>query len=384
MIHVVMGPPCSGKSTYVQEHAAPGVARFDIEAVASAVAAEQIIDLPSGTVLDAVLAMRRGMTGWLLDAENPVDEFWLINTRPPDTLIQALAAQGAQFHVIDPGEEECIARATRRGRPDSTIDRIRQWYLNPPEIPGEKGTHVEKTKTVTMELKAAPETSPVAESAGDAGTFEGYASVFNNADTYGDIVRPGAFAETIAQFRDRGRAIPVLYGHDFADPFSNIGAVEEIKEDDHGLFVKARLDLDNPKAQQVYRLMKDKRLNEMSFAYRVLDGGWAEIDGEELYEITRVNLFEVSVVPVGANPQAEIITVKQATQALVTAAKQANPAVAESVEKHAGSIADLLDPPHTRAPGEGGAADEEAAKQKAGDVATFEATVKVLERNHYV
>ena len=240
---------------------------------------------------------------------------------------------------------------------------------------------MEKTKTITVGLKAAPDTSPDAE---DTGTFEGYASVFNNADAYGDIVRPGAFAETIAQFRDHGRVIPVLYGHDFADPFSNIGAVEEIREDDHGLFVKARLDLDNPKAQQVYRLMKAKRLNEMSFAYRVLDGGWAEVDGEEVYEITRVKLFEVSVVPVGANPQAEIITVKQATQALVTAAKQANPAVAESVAKHAGSIADLLDPPHTRAPGEGGAADEEAAKQKAGDVATFEATVKVLERNHYV
>lgn len=381
MIHVVMGPPCSGKSAYVQEHAAPGVARFDIEAVASAVAAEQLVELPTGTVTDAVLAMRRGMTGWLLDAENPVDEFWLINTRPPDTLIQALAARGAKFHVIDPGEEESIARATRQGRPESTIDRIRQWYLNPPEIPGEKGAHMEKTKSITVGLKATPDISPDAE---DAGTFEGYASVFNNADTYGDIVRPGAFAETIAQFRDHGRAIPVLYGHDFADPFSNIGAVEEIKEDDHGLFVKARLDLDNPKAQQVYRLMKAKRLNEMSFAYRVLDGGWAEIDGEELYEITRVKLFEVSVVPVGANPQAEIITVKQATQALVTAAKQANPAVAESVQKHAGSIADLLAPAHTRALGEYRATDEEAAKQKAGDIAAFEATVKVLERNHYV
>lgn len=381
MIHVVMGPPCSGKSTYVQNNAAPGVGRFDIEAVASAVAAETITDLPTGTVMDAVLAMRRGMTGWLLDAENPVDEFWLINARPPDTLIQALAAQGARFHLLDPGEEECIARATRQGRPDSTIDRIRQWYLNPPEIPGEKGANVEKTKTITVGLKAAPDASPAGE---DAVTFEGYASVFNNADTYGDVIRPGAFAETIAEFNDKGRVIPVLYGHDFADPFSNVGAVEEIKEDEHGLFVKARLDLDNPKAEQVYRLMKAKRLNEMSFAYRVLDGGLAEIDGEEIYEITRVKLFEVSVVPVGANPQAEIITVKQATEALVTAAKQANPAVAESVAKHAGSIADLLDQPPTRAPGGVGFTAEEAAKQKAGEVAAFEATVKVLERNHYV
>lgn len=375
MIHVVMGPPCSGKTTFVETTAAPGVARFDLEQVASTIAAQPVADTAPGTVLDAVLAMRRGLTGWLLDVEAPVEEFWLINSRPPDTLIAALAAQGAQFHVVDPGEEECIARAIRAGRPDSTVERIKQWYLNPPEIPGEKGDNV-KTKTITVGLKATPDDVDIV----DAGTFEGYASVFNNTDTYGDVIRPGAFTETINDFQERGRVIPVLYGHDFSDPFSNIGAVEEVVEDDHGLRVKAKLDLDNPKAAQVYRLMKAKRLNEMSFAFNVLDGSWAEIDGEEIYEIKRVKLFEVSVVPVGANPQAEILTVKQATEALVTAAKQANPAVAESVAKHAGSIAALLDPVAEN----GAEVPQEPNHAKDGDVAVFEATVKFLERKHYV
>lgn len=375
MIHVVMGPPCAGKTTFVETTAAPGVARFDLEQVASTIAAQPVADIAPGTVLDAVLAMRRGLTGWLLDVEAPVEEFWLINSRPPDTLIAALAAQGAQFHVVDPGEDECIARAIRAGRPDSTVERIKQWYLNPPEIPGEKGDNV-KTKTITVGLKATPDDVDIV----DAGTFEGYASVFNNTDTYGDVIRPGAFTETINDFQERGRVIPVLYGHDFSDPFSNIGAVEEVVEDDHGLRVKAKLDLDNPKAAQVYRLMKAKRLNEMSFAFNVLDGSWAEIDGEEIYEIKRVKLFEVSVVPVGANPQAEILTVKQATEALVTAAKQANPAVAESVAKHAGSIAALLDPVAEN----GAEAPQEPNHAKDGDVAVFEATVKFLERKHYV
>ncbi|EEI16269.1 HK97 family phage prohead protease [Corynebacterium lipophiloflavum] len=379
MIHVVMGPPCSGKSTFVDANAAPGVARFDLEKIASTVAAQPVVETAPGPVMDAVLAMRRGLTGWLLDAEAPVEEFWLVNSRPPDTIITALAALGATFHVLDPGENECIARAMREGRPDATIERIKQWYLNPPEIPGEKGEKVTKTKTktITVGLKAAPN-----DTAAD-GTFEGYASVFNNEDTYGDLIRPGAFAETIADFQERGRVVPVLYGHDFADPFSNIGAVEEIREDDHGLRVTARLDLDNPKAAQVYRLMKAKRLNEMSFAFNVLDGGFAEVDGHEVYEITRVKLYEVSVVPVGANPQAEILTVKQATEALVTAAKQANPAVAESVAMHAGSIAELLDPGRDFVPGTGGTVLQEITHEKDGELAAYEAHLQFLERKHY-
>ncbi|MCW1013253.1 HK97 family phage prohead protease, partial [Streptococcus anginosus] len=68
-----------------------------------------------------------------------------------------------------------------------------------------------------------------------------------------------------------GNNIPLLYGHDFADPFSNIGVVTSAVEDDHGLKIEAVLDLDNEKAAQVHRLIKERRLSQMSFAFRVLD-----------------------------------------------------------------------------------------------------------------
>lgn len=154
------------------------------------------------------------------------------------------------------------------------------------------------------------------------GVIVAYASVFDNVDSYGDVIRRGAFRETLAEWEASGNQIPLLYGHDFADPFSNIGVVTHAEEDEHGLRVEARLDLDNPKAAQVYRLMKERRLSKMSFAFRVLDSGSVSINGEDAWELTRVKLYEVSVVPIGANEQTEILTVKSSAD-ISTVVKQA-------------------------------------------------------------
>ena len=49
----------------------------------------------------------------------------------------------------------------------------------------------------------------------------------------------------------------------------------------------------------------------MSFAYDVLDGAKAQKDGEDVYEIRDLKLYEVSVVTVGANSETEVLAVKQ-------------------------------------------------------------------------
>ncbi|ADG97637.1 phage prohead protease, HK97 family [Segniliparus rotundus DSM 44985] len=138
------------------------------------------------------------------------------------------------------------------------------------------------------------------------GVFTAYASCFGNRDLHGDVVVKGAFAKTLAQWAEKGRPIPLLYGHDFSDPELCVGKVLTASEDDTGLLVTASLDLDNPKAAQVHRLMKDGRLAQMSFAFDVLDServkaGW---------DLKELRLHEVSVVPIGANPDAEVLDVK--------------------------------------------------------------------------
>lgn len=171
-----------------------------------------------------------------------------------------------------------------------------------------------KLKDVEIKIKAGPDDG-LAE-----GEFTAYASVFGNKDSYGDVVLQGAFLDTIQEWKDSGNVLPLLFGHNMQDPDFNVGSVLEAKEDDHGLLVHAQLDLESPKAAQVYRLLKGRRLSQMSFAYDVLEGGEAErtkADGskEYVYELRKLKLYEVSVVPIGANQETSILAVKAAESA---------------------------------------------------------------------
>ena len=88
-----------------------------------------------------------------------------------------------------------------------------------------------KIKSAPLKVKAAGEADGLEE-----GQFIAYASVFGGPpDSYGDIVDPGAFAASLKSWEEKGDPIPLLWGHDFVDPFSNIGHVVKAEEDDHGL-----------------------------------------------------------------------------------------------------------------------------------------------------
>lgn len=165
-----------------------------------------------------------------------------------------------------------------------------------------------KIKDAKVRVKAGPADGL------SEGQFTAYASVFGNVDSYGDVVVPGAFADTLTAWAGRDAPIPLLFGHRMDDPDYNIGHVIQATEDDRGLLVTAELDLDNPKAAQVYRLLKGKRIEQMSFAYDVIDGGPVKKDGEEFFELRALDLFEVSVVPLGANAETEILAVKAARE----------------------------------------------------------------------
>jgi HK97 family phage prohead protease len=164
------------------------------------------------------------------------------------------------------------------------------------------------------------------------GQFEAYASIFGNVDSYGDVVRPGAFTKTLADWAESGSFLPVLFGHNMSDPDYNIGHVVEAVEDEKGLRVLAQLDLDTPKGQQVHKLLKGKRINQMSFAYDVIDGGPATVDGVDVWELREVKVYEVSVVTIGANEETEILAVKTAADVLSSGLKEGRVLSAKHVD----------------------------------------------------
>lgn len=144
---------------------------------------------------------------------------------------------------------------------------------------------------------------------GDGG-FTGYAATFDREpDSYGDVIAKGAFTETLESWRESGRPVPLLYGHNMDDPDYNIG-VAELVEDERGLLARARFD-PSPKAQRVRELVREGRLAKMSFAFDVVDEATVELDGGvKANELRRLDLYEVSVVLVPANQHAEILDAK--------------------------------------------------------------------------
>lgn len=147
------------------------------------------------------------------------------------------------------------------------------------------------------------------------GEITGYASVFGGVDAYGDKVLPGAYAETIPDFVVRGAL------HHEHDTRLRLGTISAASEDDHGLLIRADFHTD-PEAQRI-RTQITERLDRgkfmgLSIGYEALDVEWrTPKDGEKpppwgdkIRVLKRIKLYEVSVVSVPADSDAEIIAAK--------------------------------------------------------------------------
>lgn len=166
------------------------------------------------------------------------------------------------------------------------------------------------TKSCPASIKAAGTDDGLQE-----GQFRALVSVFGNKDSYGDVVQPGAFADTLAEWKAKGDPIPVYWSHQMSDPDMNIGWVLEAKETSEGLEVLAQLDLEDgasPKAKQAYRLLKGRRVTQFSFAYSVAEGAFVDTEDDWYYELRKLDLYEVGPTPIGANDQTELLGVKHA------------------------------------------------------------------------
>jgi HK97 family phage prohead protease len=139
------------------------------------------------------------------------------------------------------------------------------------------------------------------------GIFEAYASVFGNIDSHRERVVPGAFQKSLAAWKAAGKRIPLLWSHKFDDLDAHLGEIVEAREDDHGLWVKGQLDLEEPMAARIYKKMRRRLLTEFSFAFGVKDARRAEDGYRELLEL---DVYEISIVFKGANEQTELLTVK--------------------------------------------------------------------------
>ena len=182
----------------------------------------------------------------------------------------------------------------------------------------------------------------------DGGHIVAYAATFDREpDSYGDVIAPGAFKNTLDEWKESGNVIPLLFGHRTGDPSMHIGGVDSIEEDERGLRIEATFDKDSETAQYVRRLVLEKRLSKLSFAYDVLDEGTITLDdGRKANELREIKLYEVSLVPIPANGHAEVVEAKSADASNVAGDSDDgdNPSpVDDVVSDGAGDLESVLD-----------------------------------------
>lgn len=157
-----------------------------------------------------------------------------------------------------------------------------------------------KHLNVPLEIKSVSET----------GEFEGYGSVFGVEDSYGDAVMKGAFLRSLTEWTAKGRLPSMLWQHKMSEP---IGIYTEMKEDEHGLYVKGRLLIDDdPLAKRAYAHLKAGSLGGLSIGYILRDYEYDKSLG--IYKLKDIDLWEVSLVTFPANEEAQVTNVKTMLQ----------------------------------------------------------------------
>lgn len=139
---------------------------------------------------------------------------------------------------------------------------------------------------------------------GKQGVFSGYASVFGGIDSYGDTIMQGAFEKTIAE---RDRPVQMRWNH-YGEI---IGKWTRMEEDDKGLYVEGELTPGHSKAQDVYASLMHGAISGMSIGYRPTK---FEENTSGGYNLSEIELIEVSIVESPADNGAHIERIKTAVQ----------------------------------------------------------------------
>lgn len=197
-----------------------------------------------------------------------------------------------------------------------------------------------QVKTCPAQIKAAGPIDSL-----DEGVVEAVVATYD-VDSVGDRIIPGAFAESLEEWRKSGNHMPFIWSHKTDDPDAYIGVVEHAEEvPGVGLKVRARIDMDDPKAAKAYRLMKGRRVTNFSFSYDEIDARPApKDDSGAVKDLHKLKIYECGPTLIGCNQRTTLLSAKTATE---TPETSESPVIVDEPEEKAdidvaAQLADML------------------------------------------
>lgn len=129
MIHVIIGPPCSGKSTYIREHKKEGDVVIDYDVLAQALGYNKEHGAV-GIFREVAMAARSAAVAKAMEFSRytPDSDVWIIHSAPSRHQLMLYRDYGSDIVLLNPGFQTVYDRSIKDHRPKGTLEWIHNWY----------------------------------------------------------------------------------------------------------------------------------------------------------------------------------------------------------------------------------------------------------------